>query len=83
MESEGLDGEVDFTVNFQRFCSFMANGYFYFYIFFLSYRVKEKKFKKNIRYSRTTFHTVLRLVKVASILHAPHTPNQCRDGKPL
>ena len=24
----------------------MANGYFYFYIFFLSYRVKEKKLKK-------------------------------------
>ena len=62
----------------------MANDYFYFYIFFLSYRVKEKKIKKkSVRYSRTTFHTVLRLVKVASILHAPHTPNQCRDGKSL
>lgn len=24
----------------------MAKDYFYFYIFFLSYRVKEKKFKK-------------------------------------
>lgn len=61
----------------------MANGYFYFYIFFLSYRVKEKKFKKSVRYSRTTFHTVLRLVKVASILHVRHTLNQCRDGKSL
>ena len=62
----------------------MANGYFYFYIFFLSYRVKEKKFKKALDILTQPFHTVLwDILEVASILHVPHTPNQCRDCKSL
>ena len=56
---------------------------FIFIYFFSVTELKKKNLKKSVRYSRTTFHTVLRLVKVASILHVRHTPNQCRDGKSL
>ena len=47
MENEVLHGEVDFTVNFQRFDSFVANGCFNLCLYMFSHVTElKKKIKK-------------------------------------